>query len=395
MRKSNEYILAIEKLEREKEALRDELWKYKSKPTGKIGSILLFFGTILITLALISGSQIAAFIGISLIFWGGLFHFIKPTKYIKIQLLSSTTILTLVNLYKIISTLNYNGNGIHLPLTDLNKSQEKLFIPYKNGENNISENDFFIEGEIFQEQPKGVLITPTGSDLADFFEEELGIYFSKTDIETLQKKLPKLFTEGLEVAESFEINRNQNNIQIKISNSPYIDMFTKVLEDTENSFAPFLFPFFSSIACILTRSSQKPIIMNNYTFSKNFRTLDIDFQMQGEIRINIPVKQPIATSELNIQIPKKTKKYSPTPNIIDLIALGLGSIFLALFAWLVIYDAFEWNKDIITILFSSRAGEGISLGIGLRVIHYLFLGSAMYVFSVIQFFRKKKNYSEE
>jgi hypothetical protein len=43
---------------------------------------------------------------------------------------------------------------------------------------------------------------------------------------------------------------------------------------------------------------------------------------------------------------------------------------------LVWYDVTVWGKDLISLLFDPRAGEVMSLGIGVRAFHYLFLGLA-------------------
>ena len=59
---------------------------------------------------------------------------------------------------------------------------------------------------------------------------------------------------------------------------------------------------------------------------------------------------------------------------IGLILLSLG---LAIGFWvfqLVWNDVFVWNKDLGLIFFGSRVGEAISLGVGVRVVHYFFLG---------------------
>jgi len=54
-----------------------------------------------------------------------------------------------------------------------------------------------------------------------------------------------------------------------------------------------------------------------------------------------------------------------------------GSITLAFVGWLTWYDMTTWGKDVALIFFGSRASEHISLGIGMKVIHYFLIGSAL------------------
>lgn len=51
-----------------------------------------------------------------------------------------------------------------------------------------------------------------------------------------------------------------------------------------------------------------------------------------------------------------------------------GLVILTWVAWLIWYDVTMWGKDIVLILLQSRTGEGYSLGVGARIIHYLLIG---------------------
>jgi len=196
----------IQRLEREKATLRQELWKYKRKPTGKIGYILLFFGAITLVLSMVYSSNVSAFVGISLIFWGALLLFITPTNYIKRSLLEPTSASTFANINKILSNLNYNGKGIYLP-PQYNKESEggTVFIPTKTDNDSIPSVKEVAQNKLFIENPKGICLTPSGLELTNLFEEELGIDFQECNIECLKDELQKLFVEGLEIADSFEL----------------------------------------------------------------------------------------------------------------------------------------------------------------------------------------------
>jgi hypothetical protein len=61
---------------------------------------------------------------------------------------------------------------------------------------------------------------------------------------------------------------------------------------------------------------------------------------------------------------------------VGLLLTASGVLLLAWTAWLVWYDVTAWGKDVASILFDSRVGEVMSLGMGVRAFHYLFLGIA-------------------
>jgi hypothetical protein len=62
--------------------------------------------------------------------------------------------------------------------------------------------------------------------------------------------------------------------------------------------------------------------------------------------------------------------------LVGLLLATSGFILLAWMAWLVWYDVTVWGKDVASIIFDSRAGEVMSLGLGVRAFHYLVLGLA-------------------
>ena len=59
---------------------------------------------------------------------------------------------------------------------------------------------------------------------------------------------------------------------------------------------------------------------------------------------------------------------------------------LVIFVWvlsLVWKDTVFWGKDLGLIFFGSRVGEPISLGIGLKVVHYFFVGLTFMLFGAV------------
>jgi len=359
----------IQRLEREKATLRQELWKYKRKPTGKIGYILLFFGAITLVLSMVYSSNVSAFVGISLIFWGALLLFITPTNYIKRSLLEPTSASTFANINKILSNLNYNGKGIYLP-PQYNKESEggTVFIPTKTDNDSIPSVKEVAQNKLFIENPKGICLTPSGLELTNLFEEELGIDFQECNIECLKDELQKLFVEGLEIADSFEMKNQENIVQVIISNSIYNNFCRKFRKIDKNFCETYSCPLCSSIACALTRVTGQPVTIESNSVSSDNETIHVYYQIHG------PKKQETIISEQNI-----LPKFKTLQQLIMFIPATLGSIILAGIGWLTWYDMTVWNKNILLILFGSRTGEALSLGIGMRVIHYFIIALAFFI----------------
>jgi hypothetical protein len=76
-------------------------------------------------------------------------------------------------------------------------------------------------------------------------------------------------------------------------------------------------------------------------------------------------------------------------NIVVLSLVAAAALILVWVGWITWYDMSVWGKDIGTIFFSSRAGEGISLGIGMAVIHYFLIGLSLLAAGVVLFLRKR------
>lgn len=77
---------------------------------------------------------------------------------------------------------------------------------------------------------------------------------------------------------------------------------------------------------------------------------------------------------------------------------NLTIIILSLFGWITLawvgqiiwVDLTFWGKDLFTIIFGSRIGEAISLGIGMKLIYYLVLGLSVIFVSLTIGVAKRK-----
>jgi len=360
-------------LEREKERLRGEMWRHNRKPSRKAGYLLFSFGVLSLTSSIFYSSFILAFIGLGLTFWGALLLYIAPTKFVKGVLLDSTAISSLVSISRIIADLRYEGDGVYLPPRYLREVKGgTVFIPVR--KEIVVPPVQVAEGRLFH--PNGICLTPPGLSLANLYEDELGTDFARVDLRYLQNNLPKLFIEGLEIAEDLELTTESDIVHLKIAGSIYADLCRELRKTASNLCSQIGCPLCSSIALAVARSTGNPVTIEDSKVSPDGKIVEARLRLLGKV-------EPEA---------KKAVEPRPSPPLLSLgglILSVLGSAVLILMGWVIWQDVTVWGKDISLILFGSRIGEAIGLGIDMKVIYYLLIGSLLLVSGLVTFLRRK------
>ena len=271
----------IEQLEVEKESLRLQLWKTRRRPPDMIGYAVLFTGAVALLISIIYSSTILALIGLGLSFWGILFLYAKPVQYMKAGLIDSTAIASLTTIDRVLGDLNYEGKGIYLPPKHLKDFKSgTVFLPAKKGTQTPTAEQLSKEN-VFIKDPEGLCLVPSGLGLTNLYETELGTDFAKVDLAYLQRNLPKLLIEGLEIVEDFEMTTKDNQVYVKITGSSYAEFCNKLREFSKIC-ETFGCPLCSSIACALTRTTGKPIMVQRTAHSPDGKALRILFKILTE-----------------------------------------------------------------------------------------------------------------
>jgi len=270
----------IRELQIQNEKLRRELWKNKRRPTAIVGYGLVLLGGIALVSSIFFTSNIPLFIGVALVFWGALLLFVRPVRYVKASLIDSISSSSCFAIDKIISELNLEGKGIYLPPKRLKSLKSgTIFIPRQSNNMNLP-SETLIEEKVFL-NPLGICLPPLGLGLVNLFEKEIGTDFTKVDLNYLQKSLPKLFVESLEIAQDFQISMEKNNVFIKMTNSIFSDVCreTRRLSNICSSIGC---PICSSIACALARASWKPVIIEKNHFDESRNILQAQYRIIEE-----------------------------------------------------------------------------------------------------------------
>ena len=368
----------INQLKIEKKELKNEILFLKQKPSGRIGYIFLFFGFIALIVSFISSSYFLAFAGSSLIFWGAIILFITPANYIKSDLLLPSAASAIENVSKIIEKMDYQGKAVYIPCRYFSGSKkEKIFIPSRTLDSILNFKDIS-EEKIFSNDPSGVFLAPSGQSLTDLFEDELGIGFRDSTLETFQDDLQELLVQNLEIARDVEIEIKGNEIHVILYESIYNNFCQKIRRDIKSPCQSFACPLCSSIACALTRITANPVIIHDIKFSDDDKIIHVIYQVAGEIK---KIQPPI-------NFKPKSISYSKTINMNILFAV-IGFAIMAFIVWVTWVDITVWHKDLAMIFFEPRTTELIGLGIGLRLVYYLVIALAFFLFYAFGLFTRK------
>jgi hypothetical protein len=245
-----------------------------------IACTMLILGLASLSVSALYVSSILTFIGLGLTFWGALLLYVAPSKHVQLELLNATTTSTLSNIEKIITDSKTSGKGIYMPPKYLKDFESSLiFIPSK-ATQPLPKPEEVEEGKLYSKNPNGLFLTPPGLALSKLFERELGTSFTKTDLNIIREKLPKLLIEDTEIAENVKIKTENNTTSIEISNH----IFNQICQETRRLklHESIGCPLCSAIACALAKATGKPITIEKEEQSQDGKTTRIEYCVHEE-----------------------------------------------------------------------------------------------------------------
>ena len=277
-------IESLQAAQKENELLKIQLRKSKKIPSGKIGLLLLIFGAIALAGSILTSSTVLAFIGLGLTFWGALFFFIRPVKFVKGTLLDYTAISSYATIDRIIDDLGYKGKALYIPpypkdvyLPEYLKGLKEMVVLISAEETTAMPTiEEMAKKQFILENPKGICITPPGFGIMSLLEKELRTDFTKVDPEKLPDTLPKLVMSNLELAGNVEIYEEENLIHVKIEDSIYKDLYSP--ERRLKSVHLLGCPLASAIACALCKATGKLVTITKDAVSPDLKTIELWYQ---------------------------------------------------------------------------------------------------------------------
>jgi hypothetical protein len=248
----------------------------KIAPAKIIYSVLVAEGTICLSLAIIFNLSIPAFIGLGLLFWGILFAYVRTEEYSKKVLLNATTFSLVETLNQAIEELGYNGPAVYMPPKYF-RAPETLMLWVLKEKSGAMPTLGQMQGKepmSFSKNPEGLLLTPPGAELLKLFEKTLETDFARADLQYLRENIPRLFIENLEIAESFYIETEKNNVFIKIGKSAF-----KVPKPSAGQEGNLGSPISSAIACVLAKTTGKLVVIKSQETSEDDHDVTLEYQI--------------------------------------------------------------------------------------------------------------------
>jgi hypothetical protein len=258
--KRDDLLKRLIQLENKNESLRKQIGTYKTTKT--VGFALIFIGSLVFILIAFFPSMILVLASLGLVFWGGILLYVRPTRYVRYSLLHESNLFICKLIDRIIRDAGCENRGIHLPPKTLKSLIEhSVFIPKEN-ETVIPTEQEFGENDILSKNSKGIVLPSPGSHLVDLFREWLGKDPASLTLSEVADKLSIFLIENLELVKNIHIGFKDDKLCVKFEKPAYIELCKEVKEN---------FPicpqvgclFCSFIACLLTRVTHKPVLINN------------------------------------------------------------------------------------------------------------------------------------
>ena len=266
----------LEQHENEKQELLEELRRLKRKPEGKFSYLLFSFGIVLLSLAIYYSHNVSAFIGIAFTFLGAILFYIRPTRFIRKDILDAT-INPLESYYHLIIESGYEGTPQHISPNNLwGQRNTVIYIPKTNNATKPTDEQLSADVTLIQ-NAQAIKIIPPGQSLSRLIEDELKTNFSTVDLKYLQNNLEKALVEALEIAKAFQMKPNESTVHVEINGTIFYETIQKQIES--KTMIQIGDPLNSAIACILARSTRKPVVIKNIEIEPKEKTIRTEFNI--------------------------------------------------------------------------------------------------------------------
>lgn len=251
--------------------------------------ILIAVGIIALALSIVTNSTILAMIGLGLVFWGVILSYIQTGEYVKSKIFDATALSMLASLNQIIQESRCKGKAVYLQPKYFNELDTvTIYIPKRRiAKLPLPEQTRKREWQPLTRDIQGIIVTPPSLELTKLFETTLKKSFTKTSLNYLQQKMPKLLIEDLEIATDFEMviktsttqkSNKPDRIRVKAVTSTYknINRKTAQLKTFNLNIGS---PLTSAIACAIAEATNRPITIEKETISPDGKTIEAEYHL--------------------------------------------------------------------------------------------------------------------
>jgi hypothetical protein len=263
-------IRRIHEQETEIDQLKTQSWKTRAMPSRLSSGALLILGAVSLLGAIVYTSTVLAFIGLGLAFYGMLFLFIRPARYVESETLVSA-LSPIKTLDLLLTKLGYHGRGIYLPAGN----GVVLFVP-ESDESQLAMNLGASENlQTLANSSQGVMLSPPGLALTRIIERGLGAGLSTRGLGYLEDRLPRMLVEGPQIVKDMQMQVEGSRVRFQFGGSVYCDHLRN-----DGGKCSTGCPLCSALACILVRATGRPVVFEEEsrsgrdTFESTYRIVE-------------------------------------------------------------------------------------------------------------------------
>ena len=272
----------VEDLRAEIDALSLQLNAMGRKSTGRITLAFAVPGAISLALSILVNSQVLAFIGLGLTFWGAVFYLVRPITYVRGSLLGLTAESVYSTIDRIIRDLDLKGKALYIPPYPREVYLPEHLIGLKETIAFISVNENttmpsieeIARSKFMTKNPKGICLIPPGSSLLQQIERNLRTNMTRMSLEDLCTSLPQIILENFQFAKEIQMKTENKVVSLKMTNSIYRNLYLKEDLKTVRLLGC---PLASAIAGATAKCAGKPAYIQSVEVSPNANTIEISY----------------------------------------------------------------------------------------------------------------------
>jgi hypothetical protein len=228
---------------------------------------MLALGLISLFGSALYAQYVLAFIGLGLAFWGALLLYLRPSRYVRLDLLTASAASSMSDIERILVNMKLKENGIYLPPKNLKVYQSSLVFVPSEADSPLPQAQDTADERLHSGNLDGALLTPPGLALSMLFQRRLHKSFMEMNLNDVERELPKLFDE-LEITKTLSIHSENDTVTVEASNHIFRDLCEETRKLTRTHAAVGC-PLTSAIACALAKAAGKPV-----TIEKEMQTGD-------------------------------------------------------------------------------------------------------------------------
>lgn len=250
----------------------------------QVGLAFAVPGILSLAFSILKQSEVLAFIGLGLTFWGALFFLVRPVMNVRGSLLNPASTPLYSTIDRILNDFKYEGRALYVPpypkqayLPEHLKGlkQTVVFIPARFN-SSLPTIEEMATGKFMTQSPKGILLTPPGSDLMDQLEKNARTDFTKTSLEDLCAILPQLILENLQLAKEIDMKTENSQIKLTTKDSIYTDLYK---DETLKSLKLLGCPLASAVACAIAKATGESVSLQEITTSPDTQTVEVSYSL--------------------------------------------------------------------------------------------------------------------